>query len=289
MKRLNKILCMAGTMSLLVSGLAYAETEAAYPDCVVYDYETGEETIIPAEEFMNVTNARTNDTGEQISPAYDISPDSRTIIGPDNRVKVDPNQEPYCKILCLNLGRDTNGDGVSDSWALGTGFMVYKDIMLTAGHCMYNSTGYVKEMRIYVKQSGQSLGSKYYYPANWVMSQAYINNPNDANYDWCVVKLQNELGPQTGWFGYGVANSQKNVTVSGYPDNTAHHYNQYAASGTMTVSNDLRVAHNCDTEGGESGAPIYDAAHIAWGIHTHGGNAGIRINSYLYNLIESKK
>lgn len=60
---------MAGTMSLLVSGLAYAETEATYPDCVVYDYETGEETIIPAGEFMNVTNARTNDTGEQISPA----------------------------------------------------------------------------------------------------------------------------------------------------------------------------------------------------------------------------
>lgn len=79
MKRLNKILCMAGTMSLLVSGLAYAETEATYPDCVAYDYETGEETIIPAEEFMNVTNARTNDTGEQISPAYDISPDSRTL------------------------------------------------------------------------------------------------------------------------------------------------------------------------------------------------------------------
>ena len=330
-KNIKKILCIVGAISLLSVNMAYADTELSYPDCVLYDYKTGEETVIPVDEFMLSDNARMDNAGEMISPAHNVGT-TKSVIEPDDRVKVDPNTEPYCKILCLNLGRDTNGDGISDSWNLGTGFMVYKDLMLTAGHCMYNSTGYVKEMRIYVKQSGSSLNSTYYYPASWVMSQAYIDNPNDANYDWCVVKLQNELGPQTGWFGYGVANSEKAVTVSGYPDNpndanydwcvvklqnelgpqtgwfgygvansekavtvsgypdnAEHRFNQYAASGTMTVSSDTRVSHNCDTEGGESGAPIYDSNYIAWGIHTHGGNSGVRINSYLYNLIESQK
>ena len=287
-KNIKKILCIVGAISLLSVNMAYADTELSYPDCVLYDYKTGEETVIPVDEFMLSDNARMDNAGEMISPAHNVGT-TKSVIEPDDRVKVDPNTEPYCKILCLNLGRDTNGDGISDSWNLGTGFMVYKDLMLTAGHCMYNSTGYVKEMRIYVKQSGSSLNSTYYYPASWVMSQAYIDNPNDANYDWCVVKLQNELGPQTGWVGYGVANSEKAVTVSGYPDNAEHRFNQYAASGTMTVSSDTRVSHNCDTEGGESGAPIYDSNYIAWGIHTHGGNSGVRINSYLYNLIESQK
>lgn len=288
MKKFKKFLFIISAMSLLSSNMVYADTRSEYPDCVMYDYQTGEETIIPAGSFMSIGNTRMNKLGEMISPAYDVGT-TRGILGPDDRVKVDPNTEPYCKILCLNLGRDTNQDGVADSWALGTGFMVYDDLMLTAGHCMYNDKGYVKEMRIHMKQSGNSLNSPYYYPATWVMSQAYIDNPTDANYDWCLVTLQNKLGPQTGWFGYGVANSAKSVTVSGYPDNAAHHFNQYAASGTMTVTSDTRVSHNCDTEGGESGGPIFDSDHIAWGIHTHSGNAGIRINSYLYNLIESKK
>jgi len=287
-KYIKKLLCIVGVIGLFSVNSVYADTESLYPDCVIYDYETGVETVIPVEEFMLTENAKMNATEEMISPAHNVA-STRSIIGVDNRVKVNPNTSPYCKILCLNLGRDTNGDGKSDSWALGTGFMVYDNLMLTAGHCMYNSTGNVKEMRIYVKQSGSSLNSTYYYPASWVMSQAFIDNPNDPNYDWCVVKLQNNLGSQIGWFGYGTTSSSKSVTVSGYPDNTAHRFYQYAASGTMTVSNDFRVSHNCDTEGGESGAPIFDSDHIAWGIHTHGGNSGVRINSYLFNLIESQK
>ena len=62
--------------------------------------------------------------------------------------------------------------------------MVYGDLRLTAGHCMYNFTGYADEMCIYVKQNESSLNSTYYYPVSWGMSQAYINDPGDATHDW---------------------------------------------------------------------------------------------------------
>lgn len=298
-KQLTKCIAWTALLSLILTGAVQAQTVDDYPDCVVYDYSTGSESILSAESFMLSEEVALLGQEEKISLPYDPPAQTKGIVAPsDNRQKVDATVSPYCKILCLWLGRDTNGDGTIDNWAGGTGALVYDDIMLTAGHCMYNETyGYVDEMRIYVKQNSATFNSTFYYPASWSISQAYINDTSNNDYDWCVVKLQNSLGLQVGWFGYGIPSSTKTVIVSGYPDNTEKHHFQYSCSGTMRVESDYRVSHSADTEGGQSGAPIFTASdQIIWGIHTSTSNYvitdwnyGCKITSYLYNLIESKK
>ena len=58
MKKFKKFLFIISAMSLLSSNMVYADTRSEYPDCVMYDYQTGEETIIPAGSFMSIGNTR---------------------------------------------------------------------------------------------------------------------------------------------------------------------------------------------------------------------------------------
>ena len=57
-------------ITLLLVNVACAGTEISYPDCIAYNYETGEETVILAEEFMLADNGRMSNDSEMISPAY---------------------------------------------------------------------------------------------------------------------------------------------------------------------------------------------------------------------------
>ena len=216
---------------------------------------------------------------------------TQSIIGDDDQKKVNPNVYPYCAVLALMLGQDTNGDGVVDSWGLGTGFLEGNDVMVTAGHCFWGGTtnGWVEECRIYVRQNSSTYGNIYYYPASWVCSTAYTSNRN-INYDWCAVRLQDNLGAANGWFGKGVSSGSlkgTEVTISGYPAATSSKVGyQYTSSGTITSSTDYRVGYSIDTEGGNSGSPVYDSNGIVWAIHTHGGNSGTRISSGLYQILQ---
>ncbi len=213
-----------------------------------------------------------------------------SIISPDDQVLVDPDVFPYSAVLCLRLGQDTNGDGVVDSWSRGTGYLEGYDVMATAGHCFWSSTnGWVEECQIYTRQDSPILGSTFYYPYSWTCSTEYTTN-NNINYDWCAVKLQNDLGSSNGWFGKGCGGDMLNTTftISGYPAVTSSKIgHQYKHSGMMNSSTDYRVYYSIDTEGGQSGSPIYDSDYISWGIHTHGGNSGSRITPDLYTILQN--
>lgn len=279
------------TISLYTrSAYIYSTEDDDTNNYVEYDYTTGKETS------FSIENDSLNTYNDQSSLTYNINetPDiSVNSIMPNKPLtKVNALSKPYCKVLYLNLGRDFNNDGVIDDWTGGTGFLVSHDIMLTAGHCMYNKEyGCVDKMRIYTMQNSSSRNSDYSYPSKWVMSTEYINNLN-PNYDWCVVKLQESIGYETGWFGYATASTSKNISVSGYPDSTEYHYYQYKSSGTLNIYNKYQFSHNCSTLGGVSGAPAYDSNNVVWGIHTSGSdskNYGCLITSNISNLIKKYK
>ena len=263
---------------------------------IEHDYVTGEEKEIVIEKKDSL-QAYSGNEKERISLPHSVNEikdeASVTNILPNKTLtKVNVNSDPYCCVTYLCLGRDNDGDGIAESWSGGTGFMVYSDIMLTAGHCMYGlDGGNVKEMRVYKMQNNSVKDKTYYYPATWWLSTNYKKTA-DSNYDWCVVELQNSIGNTTGWFGYGVALYSKSITVSGYPDYPAYHYYQYKSSGTLTKENTYRFSHTCSTLGGESGSPAFDSNGVVWGIHTSGGtseNYGCLITSSLFDLIESVK
>ncbi len=259
---------------------------------VEHNYKTGKDKKIKI--ISDLVEKSNYSADERISMPYtpkrsngDLS--TMNILPNESLKKVDATAEPYCKVTYLYIGRDNNHDGIVESWAGGTGFMVHDDIMLTAGHCMYNKdNGNVEEMRIYEMQNSSKRNSKYYYPLKWVMSDKYVDRC-DSNYDWCVVVLQNRIGKRIGWFGYGIALKSKNITVSGYPDYKAYQYYQYKDSGKLSIDSKYTFSHTCSTRGGESGAPAYDSNNIVWGIHTSGGekaNYGCLITSALFDVIE---
>lgn len=218
------------------------------------------------------------------------------IIGADNRIKVNPNYSLYSYVVMLDIGRDYNGDGSIDNWALGTGFMEGPDCTVTAAHCFWSSQhGWAQQVRTHKNQTGSTKNSPYYYPATWLCPTPFANN-GDSNYDWCVVTMQTNLGDMTGWFGkYYTSGSLNNtsVSVSGYPDDSAHWYSQYKATGSITGTTPYLIHHNVDTTGGQSGAPIYKANGQAIGIHTHGVgsssyNKGVRFTKPLYDILQKK-
>lgn len=95
-----------------------------------------------------------------------------------------------------------------------------------------------------------------------------------------------------GWFGKGCSSgsiADTDVTISGYPAETASKIgHQYTHSGTVSSSTEYRANYSIDTEGGNSGSPVYDENGIVWAIHTHGGNSGARITSWLYDILQNK-
>lgn len=216
------------------------------------------------------------------------------IVGSDEQRRVNPNVYPYSAVLELRLGQDTGDDGKADIWGMGTGFLEGNDVMVTAGHCFWGGSVYkwVDDCRIYVRHNSSSFGSDYYHPYSWTCSTAYTNAEN-IDFDWCAVTLQDNLGASNGWFGKGYVPgglSGKEVTISGYPADTPSKAGyQYTASGAITKSTDYRVMYTIDTEGGDSGAPIYDSDGIVWGIHAYGSrseNSGTRITDTLYQILQ---
>lgn len=290
MKRLKGFL-LVNLLLLFIVGI---EVQAKEPDIMTYDYIT-KETIIEKADEVSPTTFR----GVMIEPEYNVgrreaSPDV-IIGGSDNRTKVNPNNSPYCRVICLRPGFDTDGNGTIDQWSYGTGFMTGNDVLVTAGHVVWHTNAKIqpKELRIYLKQTGSTLNTKYYFPQRWTLNTAFTNN-NDSNYDWCVLELQQNLGTQTGYFGYGTGFSgSMSVALSGYP--LALTYNQYTASGTMTRTSSFKFSHKVDATGGQSGSPVYNPNDgVVWGIHTSGStpadtNYGCLITQNVYDLMNRYK
>lgn len=284
-------------LSLMTPMTAKAATqETGY---YLYDYETKEETFIPLEEYSDLSAE-----SEMVPPwvgecdVYETEPYTPesmrndetslfSVIGSDDRVIVNPNKSPYSRIIALQMGQDTNGDGKSDTWYLGTGFMEGPDCFVTAGHCMWGEEfGNVEEMRLYPRQNDSYYGDVFYYPQQWITPAEYKNG-ND-NFDWCIVKLQDNLGDSLGWFGKSTRSVlNKEVLVGGYPAD--YNGRQTTSKGQVIWESTYRLNHTADTKGGSSGGPIYASNGMVYAIHTSGAasyNGGVRITKRMFDIMQ---
>lgn len=305
----NALALIVATMvsSTVASVTASAETTGSSIPIVTYDYvtKTTSNSVLDMDELRSynrelMTELEMNE--ESANEAYNpalmadnaigvLDPDS--IIPPDDQVQVNPNYYPYSAVLMLRLGRDTDNDGSINVWSRGTGFLEGNDVMVTAGHCFWSTAnGWVDECRIYSKQNSSTPNTTYYHLWSWVCSTAYANSTYaDPNFDWCVVTLQDNLGGTNGWFGRKVGEDEPSyqVTISGYPYSGSKSGFQYKDSGYIDSSTTYIYNYEIDTEGGQSGSPIYDANNDAIGVHTSTTtgtmNHGVRITNDLYNII----
>ena len=283
-KRFSAII-LAFVFALCSSPLSFAI--APSPDMwIVHNMSTGQTAYADTEttEFVESTEAYIPVGVEIATPTM-----PNTVIPPDERIQItNVNAYPYCAIVYLEL---TFGSVT----AVGSGFMVGPNVVLTAGLCVYDgSYGWATSIKVKAGGNNSSFSSvtvnstSIHSVAGWV-------NQGLADYDYGIITLPTNLGYSTGTFSIADSTNyimnNRTVNVYGYPGDKAAGTLWYAI-GTVLDSTQARIWYNTDTAGGQSGGPVsfLEAYTTAVGIHTRGTdtynrNSATRINLSIVNYV----
>ena len=265
------------------------------------DVETG--LISYFDMYVNgVRNSTTENTQIQSNKASVQSvapyvPDdailSRIIIGLDDRQPVPSTTTfPFSAICCL-LVTYPNGQTLPM-----TGWLFWYDIVITAGHVVYNSSkgGWATSITVIPGANGSSAPYGSAIGIMFASDAAWVNN-GDRDYDWALIQISAGLGRSAGCFGLTYSNSSyvdTTVTIAGYPYEYEKTREMWYMSGNIISNTANLLSYTIDTTEGQSGSPIYKSDNIAIGIHTHGThnglfweNRGTRITQALYNYFVS--
>ncbi|WP_157267291.1 trypsin-like serine peptidase [Azohydromonas aeria] len=222
-----------------------------------------------------------------------------SLIGRDRRFRVLARESgfPYRAIGQLSFVQGGQG-------YLCTGFLISKDTVVTAGHCVHEGArgNWSREVKFTPALNGGSApyGScsarRLYAVAQWT-------EQGSETHDFGAVKLNCDIGLTTGWFGYyATAGSQAglSVLVMGYagdkPAGTL-----WGGGGDIVADDVRKTRYGVDTADGESGAPVIEADRgpsraDCWGtcavaIHAYGAaggsNSGTRINFAVARILTS--
>lgn len=242
----------------------------------------------------------------------------------DEGILLDNNESPYISPLGLIGTNDRRVRNTSTTihpynaitylylrWPNGetgrcTGFIIDRDSVLTAGHCIYSSSNGGWADRITVRPGANGVDNFPYgaFESKNLYSVTGWTKDEDRDYDYGVINIDGTFPSTIGSFGYGVATSSnfsgKFARITGYPadrsgvDSTKPLYTQWYHSGTtqLPLLNSRLVLYDADTSGGQSGSPVYiPSENIARAIHTgvysSSLNRGTRITDSVFANIQS--
>ena len=224
-----------------------------------------------------------------------------TIIGSDNRSHVArPNEYPYSSICYVDLGRKISFD--DNRQANGTGVLVGPNILLTAAHCVLESTR-IFNSNISVVPAKDRSSEPYgrVFPVEIYIPKEYYIMANSSLtnqwFDWAIVVLNDNIGYRTGWanIGSNVVPSNMEITIIGYPiDN--QYYMVCSPGNFIKIDSEYgktKIYTSCDTSDGQSGSPItviINQQMYVIGVYSIGEtnrNSGIMLDSLIFNFIES--
>ncbi len=282
--------CFSAILALLLiyccASPAFSISPLNGADFATKDLTTGEVTYLKASDLPTTRSSAT------VVPAYEgpeSAPSSimpRDIIGGDNRTKIsDTTVFPYRAIGHIDV-KWPNGAST-----IGTAWLFKSDAIVTAGHCVYNSSrgGWASRITFYPGRNGNTAPYGSAYSISMGTPTPWINN-SDNTMDYGLVKLNRTIGSSTGWFGYGYNQTSvgTKVRISGYPGEKSQ--TQWAMNGNIFAQSEHRMWYTIDTTGGQSGSPIYLPTYTAVGVHTTGRttwNGGKRIHEDMFNWMKS--
>jgi V8-like Glu-specific endopeptidase len=203
----------------------------------------------------------------------------RTVIGPDQRVKITNTQQyPWRAIASLLI---TAQDGTR---YIGTAWFVSPRLLLTAGHnvFMHDEGGWAKSIQVVPGRNGtnQPYGSvtiaSFRSTIGWTRDKK-----SDYDYGALLLPAASPLGTTVGWFGYDARGDADlrgvTVNVAGYPADKGGTTMWWMADPITNVK-PLSIGYQLDTGGGQSGAPAFmflpDRGRIGVGVHTYGSSSG---------------
>ena len=251
--------------------------------------DLSEEAEIAALNNSTVTSKSTSAYFPANSIATPIPPENetRSIIGTDDRNRVtNTTAYPYSAICHITISWP---DGAT---SVGTAWMYWEDVAITAGHCVYSADHGGWATSIAVRPGANGSYSPYgtVYSTTIHTATKWIDEAN-WEYDYGVIELSSDIGNLTGWFGtswtiwtlWGT-----DITVTGYPGEYTRQ--MWQMSGEVTTSRPRKVYYDLDTTGGQSGSPVYKSDHHVIAIHAYGGsdeNSGTRITNALFDFFAS--
>jgi V8-like Glu-specific endopeptidase len=163
----------------------------------------------------------------------------------------------------------------------GTGVIIAPNVVLTAGHVVYDKTqgGYLSKVQIYQANSNGSIASSFTSSTSLVANSDWVSKDNviSSGYplgadDLALIYLSNNLGLSTGWMGM-TSTLSKNQVISlvGFPGD--HLYQMWGMSGNVSqISNPLLSYSNISEYPGQSGGPIFNTSNNIVGINVADAN-----------------
>lgn len=249
-----------------------------------YTYLGTEQTfnsIIPAYKPANLSTI-----GGLTNPA---------IISGTNLTEVDPSIFPNSAVVHIRVPMGNTG-----KVALGSGFLVGPNTIITAAHCVWlqEFEEWQNEIRVY-PQFKNNLSITYYKAESVICQKDYIDKKDIRwQYDWAIITLKEDIGAKYGWLGVGFGSNliDKPVTLAGYPTGDDGRRVQYQSKGVIekggtNIPPELVYWSTTNRKSGISGGPIFDDNAVSWGIHTSSRGVksqGILYNPCLYELIKSR-
>lgn len=217
------------------------------------------------------------------------------IIGEDDRIRITPTTPyPWSAIVKLYM---TWGSDVY----IGTGAMIDKNHVLTAGHCVYahSNGGWADSVKVVPGADNGNEPFGHAWAENMRCYSSWISSAY-SNYDFAVITLDRDIGLQTGWMELYTTPSWSSaytgiLNTAGYPADLDYGENLYWTSDNGYFANEYTHWYYLDTYGGQSGSPIwiYDGINRKIvSIHTTSIvgldlNYGTRINRNKFDCINN--
>lgn len=223
---------------------------------------------------------------------------TESIIGPDQRKRVKKTKKYPARAVVL----------ITFSAGRCTGWMISKDTVATAGHCVHQGSGGSNgfyptgSYKVYPGRNGNKAPYGSCTAKNTYTVTGWADSGKD-DYDYGAIKLNCKIGKKVGWFGYfwkkGSLTGLPTI-ISGYPGDKP--LTMWKSTGPVTVTQTRRVFYQNDTTGGMSGSPVYykrkGCGWCSMAVHAYGiygsppfsnNNHGTRITKVVYKNLNAWK
>ncbi|MCI4645151.1 MAG: trypsin-like peptidase domain-containing protein [Hyphomonadaceae bacterium] len=214
-----------------------------------------------------------------------------TVIGDDNRMQVQHTTADPFRMICSLVIRQAGG-----FTNYGTGFLIGRRTLITAGHCLLGYPGAPKVEAVEIRPARSGINEPFSERFGEILGQRFSVHPAwserfDPLFDIGAIHLGQDIGDVLGWFRVGAlepaALTHRWAHVTGYPGDKLsapglrapmraaemwHH------ATPIDAVNARQVFYPADTYAGQSGAPVYildkDGRARVVAVHAYGLGSG---------------
>ncbi|KAF7355726.1 Serine protease [Mycena sanguinolenta] len=245
----------------------------------------------------------TADPAPETETVTDANHGAESVLGQDFRELVAPTDfqdgGKYRSIVKIQSRfRNSNGD---DVWMMGTGWLIRPDLLVTAGHVVYDrayNCGAATQIKCYIGYNGaQSVPKRYgfadippvqpRYGSQVVTTESWIKDNDARPRDVAFIRVHKPFFGKLNLFSFTntISPTMLRVGVVGYPGdkdlNGEKGAQMYELFDNTAIDVDKHprhmISYHISTYGGQSGAPVLsktNAGLIAIGTHCYGAGNG---------------